>query len=549
MTGRVCPICGRAISSSIAQFVHSLEPRVTQILRDTQPDWRPQSSACPECVYEAVEKAEAARSPVSIQQALQIPYPVYAPDETDLLPVTVRVRANPNFTGRGVTIAFLDSGFYPHPDLIRPTNRILAHIDATATEVVERPRFKTPRITSWHGLMTTAIGTGSGFMSGQTFRGLASGANLVLVKTGGRKPLRITERDIARSLKWVIAHGEKYNVRVINISLGGDHPSTGRLTELDALVEEAVARGMVVVCAAGNSGSDRILPPASAPSAITVGGYDDGNSLDRQHLRMWHSSYGKGAFGVAKPDVLAPAIWLPAPMLPKTTTHNEALFLWRCAHASDAELARILKTDYAEARFKKETLRLPLTDVRRIIRQRMVDEKFIHPHYQHVDGTSMAAPIVSGVVAQMIEANPSLTPAQIKERLNTTARRLADVPYEKQGHGMLNAPKAVAAAMRAPGGPMRGLPISPYLTEQYITFYLHAKQTESVGVVGTFNDWHPEVLQEVFEGAWRVSIPRLPSGEYRYKFILDNQRWINDPENVNVTADGFGGYHSIIAVD
>src|SRR6185503_7477416 len=104
-------------------------------------------------------------------------------------------------------------------------------------------------------------------------------------------------------------------------SLGGDHPSTGRLTELDALVEEAVARGMAVVCAAGNSGSARLVPPASAPGAITVGGYDDGNTLDRGRWRMWHSSYGRGAYGVAKPDVLAPSAWLPAPMLPKTSTH------------------------------------------------------------------------------------------------------------------------------------------------------------------------------------------------------------------------------------
>jgi serine protease AprX len=252
--GALCPICGRVIDPALVQFLESIEPRIAQRLRDSHPAWEKAAGACPECVYAAVRQAEAQRSPYSIQQALQIPYPVYAPDETELLPVPVRVRANPNFTGQGVTIAFLDSGFYPHPDLVRPTNRILAHIDATTSDVVERKRFKGLHVTSWHGLMTTSIGAGNGFMSGHAFRGIASQAKLVLVKTGNRKPLRITEKDIARSLKWVIVNGERYNVRVINISLGGDHPNTGRLTELDALVEEAVARGMVVVCAAGNSG-------------------------------------------------------------------------------------------------------------------------------------------------------------------------------------------------------------------------------------------------------------------------------------------------------
>ena len=59
----------------------------------------------------------------------------------------------------------------------------------------------------------------------------------------------------------------------------------------------------------------------------------------------------------------------------------------------------------------------PASEIRLAIQEYMNEQKFIHPHYQHVDGTSMAAPIVSGIVAQMLEANPSLTPAQVKEML------------------------------------------------------------------------------------------------------------------------------------
>jgi serine protease AprX len=544
-------VCGRILPPALAPLVTVLEPRIARRLRDLHPGLEAavtKSGACPDCVDAVVRQAEARRSPLSIQESLQLPYPVYAPDETELLPIPRRIRANPYVTGRGVTLALLDSGFYPHPDLTRPANRILAHVDATATEVVERKRFKTPHLTSWHGTMTSSIAAGRGHMSKGEFRGVAAEARLVLVKTGNPRGRGISEKDIARALRWVIANAERYNIRVVNISLGGDQPGLGRLTELDALVEEAVAHGMAVVCAAGNSGSARLVPPASAPGAITVGGYDDGNSLDRGRWQVWHSSYGRGAYGVPKPEVLAPSVWLPAPMLPKTATHNEAVYLWRLVQAGDPELARLLRASEAQVRFKKETLRLPLDAIRRIIRARLIDQKFIHPHYQHVDGTSMAAPIVSGVVAQMLEVNPSLTPSQVKERLNTTARPLPGSGPEQQGRGAINAARAVAAAMRAPGGPMKGLPISPYLTERYVAFYVHLPGAREVALVGSFNGWQPEPMVDVFPGAWRLSIPRLLSGEYRYKFLIDGRSWIDDPENANVRADGYGGYSSILVV-
>ena len=83
-------------------------------------------------------------------------------------------------------------------------------------------------------------------------------------------------------MTWVLANQARYNIRVVNISLGGDHPANGKLSDLDRLVEQAVEQGMVVVAASGNGGVERLVPPASAPSAITVGGLDDGNSYDHR---------------------------------------------------------------------------------------------------------------------------------------------------------------------------------------------------------------------------------------------------------------------------
>lgn len=374
------------------------------------------------------------------------------------LPTPLRVRATPRFAGRGVTVAFLDSGFYPHADLTRPRNRILAHIDATRPVPVERKRFATPRVSSWHGLMTSCVAAGNGYTSTRTpgrlapvgfdfvYRGPADQANLVLVKTGNVRGRRIGEAAIGRALRWVIDNQQAYGIRIVNISLGGDHVSDGRASELEELVDLASRRGLLVVAAIGNDGAHQVRPPASATGAIAVGGLLDHNSTDPERWQLWHSNYGPGEAGLRKPDLIAPAEYLAAPMLPRTHTHNEALFLWRLVRASDPELEALMQTDFAMARISRATARLPLDELRWVIWSRMRDEKFVHPHYQHVDGTSMAAPIVSAVLAQMLEANPALQPRDAREILLGTAERLPRVAAERQGAGVVRADKAVAAA-------------------------------------------------------------------------------------------------------
>lgn len=380
---------------------------------------------------------------------VQLPFINNLEDVELVLPISLRMHADARYTGKGITIAFLDSGFYPHPDLTQPNNRIAYFADARDETVRENIGFSIPHLSSWHGTMTSCVCAGNGFMSIYRYAGLAPDARVVLVKTGNLKDNRIHERDISRALRWVLDNAHRFDVRIINISLGGDHLCGAKLTALDELVEEAVARGMVVVCAAGNSGTRRILSPASAPSAITVGGLNDHNSLDRSRWEMYHSNYGRGGYGAAKPEVIAPAQWIAAPMLPRTKVHNEAQFLWRIERATDAELAQILRTKEARRRISAETMSKPFHEIRRIVRQRMNDQKFIHPHYQHVDGTSFAAAIVSSVVAQMLEANPSLTPAQVKAILIETAEPLADAPLERQGAGVVHAGAAVAAALKS----------------------------------------------------------------------------------------------------
>jgi serine protease AprX len=549
-TALACPICGQSLDPIIMRLMGDLDARLRRTLRTLHPSWDPDTGACPECVRAAMQVVDAARSSASLHGDLQLSYPVYARDETHLLPTPVRMGANPHYTGRGVTLAFLDSGFFAHPDLIEPTNRLTAYVDATLSEPAMRPAPRRAEPTSWHGLMTSCVAAGNGHQSGYVYRGLAPGAEVVLVKTGNRRNRRIPDRDILRALQWVVTHHAEYGIRVINISLGGDFASTGVETPLDGLVEEAVAQGVVVVAAAGNGGVNQIIPPASARSAITVGGLDDQNSLDTRFRRMWWSSYGLGVGGVHKPDLIAPSIWVAAPMLPRTWVHNEAMYLWRLERMPDAELARFLRSDQAEARFKRETVRRPLPEVREVIRRRIMAQKYIHPHYQHVDGTSMAAPIVTALAAQMLEANPRLLPAQVKDILMATAEPLSYVPAAEQGAGVVSAPRAVAAALRTAGGPLTGFPISPRLTSAAVTFYCRAPGARSVAVVGSFNGWRlaDGAMWEARPGVWQIMLPPPPPGEHAYKFVVDGERWIHDVENPARTEDGDGGFQSLLRI-
>ena len=108
---------------------------------------------------------------------------------------------------------------------------------------------------------------------------------------------------------------------------GGDFEESYLTNSLSQTVEKCSRAGLTVVCAVGNAGhmpGHPVLPPASAPSCIAVGGLDDQNSLDRARRGMYRSSYGPTIDGLQKPEVIAPGIWVAAPILPQTPTAEEA---------------------------------------------------------------------------------------------------------------------------------------------------------------------------------------------------------------------------------
>src|SRR5262249_33753939 len=168
---------------------------------------------------------------------------------------------------------------------------------------------------------TSVVAAGNGGLAQGLYRGIASDANVVLVKIG--RTGRISEAQIQTGLEWGSEHAGKFKNRVVNISAGGDFEEVSPSTRLSQTVEKCRGAGLAVFCAVGKAGyfpGHPVLPPASAPSCIAVGGLDDQNSLDRARRGMYRSSYGPTIDGLQKPEVIAPGIWVAAPILPHTPT-------------------------------------------------------------------------------------------------------------------------------------------------------------------------------------------------------------------------------------
>jgi serine protease AprX len=431
-----CPICGRvnpqqipmsAVADDLAAFIKANAHIKGEL-----------TATCIRCV----ELFSRAKTQVDSHNLI-------FEQNAEVLPTHLRLDADERFTGRGVTIAFLDSGFYAHDDLTNPVNRIVAYHSIFDADD-DRTSLDTTDVASWHGMMTSVVAMGSGYLSQGFYRGIASEAKAVLVKIG--RTGHISDANIQQGLEWVLDNRKKYGIRIVNISAGGDFEQSYLTSSLCETVERAVKEGLIVVCAVGNAGmasGHPVLPPACSPSAISVGGLDDQNSLDRARRGMYRSSYGPTIDGLQKPEIIAPGIWVAAPILPFTPTADQAeLYATLDAAADDAlpsiiELNKGIDKDFDGARD------LPVPLLRQLITIKLREGNVISQHYKYVDGTSFAAPIVASIVAAMLEANPKLSPQQVKRILIETAERVAGIEVDRQGWGVVAPRLAVEAALRS----------------------------------------------------------------------------------------------------
>lgn len=442
-TNPSCHLCGRVNDQRIS--LDKVAADLAELLQANADAAGDLAQVCVSCV-ELLKRAKA-----------QIDSHRVVFEQTDhVLPTPLRLNADERFTGRGVTIAFLDSGFYEHDDLIKPENRIVAYHSIFDAKD-DRTSLRTTDVASWHGMMTSVVAAGNGHLSEGFYRGIAPAAKVVLVKVG--RTGHIPDEHIGRGLEWVLENRKKYDIRIVNISAGGDFELPYLDSSLCQIVERAVGEGLIVVCAVGNAGMSPghpVLPPASSPSVIAVGGLDDQNSTDRARRGMYRSSYGPTLDGLQKPEIIAPGIWVAAPILPSTPTAAEAQLCAELDAASDEDLRTIIDSHAGVDKDFDGARDLPVPLLRQLITIKLREGNVISRHYKYVDGTSFASPIVASIAACMLEANPALSPQQVKRILIDTAERVPGIEVERQGWGVVSPRKAVEVALVTRGAARSG---------------------------------------------------------------------------------------------
>jgi serine protease AprX len=327
--------------------------------------------------------------------------------------------------GKGVTIAILELAC-THPDLRDTADRHVWYVDATEDhwDLKEfQARESSPETD--HGIQVAAVAG-----SGGRFQGVAPCANLLIVKgdceTLGQ-PLTFASR-LERTVRWVIEHKDEYGVRVLEMSgVPFDLDNTLRESQpwqaspLSRAIEEASEQGILVVWAAATG----TVPPLNAPSTLAVGcaldGWEGAGSWKPLNLRP---DWGRSVEGKGVPDLLAPGDF-PVPLPPRV--------------APDLQIP-------VGQRWED-----PVTGLRYRLRQ----------------GTSFSVPFVAGVAALCLEANPALSPVELRDILMGSADALPQFSPERQGHGMINPERAVALARRTrpahPRTPAHQQPLLPRL--------------------------------------------------------------------------------------
>jgi len=292
------------------------------------------------------------------------------------------------YLGRGIGIAILDTGIYPHQDFTRPRNRIVAFRDFVNNR-------QSLYDDNGHGTFVAGVAAGNGYSSGGKYKGIAPEANLIGVKVMDKDGSG-NSSDIVAGMQWVVDHQHEYNVRIMSLSLGAK-PSNSRFDPLAAAVEAVWKKGIVVIAAAGNSGpkQNTIATPGISPVILTVGAVDDRRTVDyKDDVIANFSSRGPVNGRHIKPDLVAPGVNI-------------------IAAKADKEYTGGLRP------------------------QNMKDP------YTQMSGTSVATPLVSGAAALLLDKYPNMTPSELKETLMKNAFTMSGVNRYAQGSGILNIRKCL----------------------------------------------------------------------------------------------------------
>jgi serine protease AprX len=322
------------------------------------------------------------------------------------------------FTGAGIGVAVIDSGVAGwHNDLSYSGSSSL--VQMTGAQRVARfvdfvGGLTTPYDDNGHGTHVSGIIAGSGYDTRGARAGIAPDAHLVSLRVLDANGQGVISNVIA-ALDYSVANKALYNIRVINLSVGAAVTESYNTDPLTLAARRAVDAGIVVVTAAGNLGRNSraqtqygaITAPGNAPWVLTVGASSHQGTVDRgDDVMAGYSSRGPSAIDFqAKPDVVAPG------------TGSVSL-------SSPGSSLYLTKPLYLLAGSRN-----PIT----------------RP-YLSLSGTSMAAPVVAGSVALMLQANPDLTPNLVKAIIQYTAQSYSSYNALTAGAGFLNTKGAVDLA-------------------------------------------------------------------------------------------------------
>jgi serine protease AprX len=304
----------------------------------------------------------------------------------------------PGYQGAGIGVAVIDSGIAPHSAI---GSRVVARVNLVSSE---------PGVTGdpfGHGTHVAGMIGGAGSAASRVTTaytgGSAPAVRFIDVRVLGRTGTGYTS-DVLAGIDWAIANRQKYGIRVINLSLGHPVAESYKTDPLCIAVERAVKAGIVVVVSAGNYGLTAtgqkvlggITSPGNAPSVITVGALDTKGTIDRSDDEVApYSSRGPSAIDLnVKPDVVAPGTRI----------------------VSLESAGSYLATQYPAWHVAGSA----------------------NNGYLRLSGSSMAAGVVSGGVALLLNAEPSMTPAQVKIALQTGARFIPSAGLIAGGTGSVD---------------------------------------------------------------------------------------------------------------
>jgi len=335
---------------------------------------------------------------------------------TSLTIGTTAVRQTLGLTGAGVGVAVIDSGVATwHDDLTNTSATQYPYGNQRVSMFVDFVNGQTtPYDDDGHGTHVAGIIAGNGYDSNGQKSGAAPDASLISLKVldGNGNG---TVSNIIAALDWVYANHTTYNIRVVNMSVGAAIHESAYTDPLTLAAKRVVDAGVVVVSAAGNFGKNSaglpqyggISAPGNAPWVLTVGASStQGTARRTDDVVGGFSSRGPTYIDwQAKPDLVAPGTGTASLAAP-----GSLFYLTKVSQLLPGSVS---------------TANLP---------------------YLSLSGTSMAAPVVSGVVALMLQANPSLTPNAVKAILQYTAQQYPGYDALTQGAGFLNAIGAIRLA-------------------------------------------------------------------------------------------------------